>query len=65
MLEVGDKVIIKDEETPLTVKEIITHSDFRVGPQTYTVYRLYFEEDHQPEFDWRVTKIIKHNEEEN
>lgn len=62
MIEVGDKVIIKDEETPLTVRYITVHDNFKVGPQTYKVHRLYFEEDHQPEFEWRVTRIIKKGE---
>lgn len=64
MLEVGDRVIIRGEEKPLTIKRIIVHNDFKVGPIVSKVYRLYFEENHQPEFDWRVEQIIKHNEEE-
>lgn len=56
-IEIGDKVRIKDEPNLLTVKYIIDHDNFRVGPETYTVQRLYFEEDHQPEYDWRVTEI--------
>lgn len=57
MIEVGDKVRIKDEPNLLTVKYIIDHRGFKVGPNVYTVQRLYFEEDHQPEYDWRVTEI--------
>lgn len=62
-LEVGDKVIIKDEQEPLTIKDITVYDDFKVGSKVYTSRRLYFEEDHQPEFDWRVTQIIKKGEE--
>lgn len=56
-IEVGDKVRIKQEKDLLTVKYIIENDDFKVGPNTYTVQRLYFEEDHQPEYDWRVTEV--------
>lgn len=62
MIEVGDKVIIKNENKPVTVKHIIVHDNFKIGPEVFKVHRLYFEEDHQPEFDWRVTKIIKKGE---
>ena len=56
-IEVGDKVRIKDEPETLTVKYIIENPEFKAGPNTYNVQRLYFEEDHQPEYDWRVTEI--------
>lgn len=56
-IEVGDKVRIKNEPNLLTVKYIIENDNFKVGPNTYTVQRLYFEENHQPEYNWRVTEI--------
>ena len=56
-IEVGDKVRIKDETELLTVRYIIDHDNFKAGPNVYTVQRLYFKEDHQPEYDWRVTEV--------
>lgn len=56
-IKIGDKVRIKDEPNLLTVKYIIEDDNFRAGPETYTVQRLYFVENHQPEYDWRVTEI--------
>ena len=57
-LKKGDKVIIKNETEPLTIREIVEHKNFRVGPKDYTVRRLYFVEKHQPEFEWRISKIL-------
>lgn len=55
--KVGDKVIIRGELNPLTIKEVVDHPNFKVGPNVYTVQRLYFVEKHQPEWDWRATHV--------
>ena len=55
--KVGEKVMIRGELNPLTIKEVVDHPNFKVGPNVYTVQRLYFVEKHQPEWDWRATHV--------
>ena len=53
----GDKIMIRGEISPLTIREVVEHPNFKVGPNIYNMQRLYFVEKHQPEWDWRATHI--------
>ena len=55
-IKIGNKVRIGKEQNFLTVKDISTQI-VKIGPNEVELKRLYFEERHQPEFDWRVKEV--------
>jgi hypothetical protein len=57
-VEIGDMVRIGKESRFITIKEILPET-VRIGKEDVVLKRLYFEEKHQPEFDWRI-KEVKH-----
>lgn len=57
-VEIGDKVRIGKETDFLTVVEINSQT-VRIGQKDVELKQLYFKEDHQSEFDWRVKAVIK------
>jgi hypothetical protein len=57
-VEIGDMVRIGKESRFVTIKEILPET-VRIGKEDVVLKRLYFEEKHQPEFDWRI-KEVKH-----
>lgn len=64
MIKAGDRVKIKGEDKIFHVRTVIDHPNFKVGPDTFTIQRVYFVEDHQPEFEWRITEILGNKDDE-
>lgn len=59
---VGQKVIIGKEVKPLTVREV-KEETVSIDKRSVVLRRLYFVEKHQPEYDWRVKKILENTNE--
>lgn len=53
----NDVIMIKGERKPLKIRKIL-EEDVQIGEDKITLKRLFFYEKHQPEFDWRVTKVL-------
>lgn len=53
----NDVVMIRREHKPLKIRKIL-EEDVQIGEEKVTLKRLFFYEKHQPEFDWRVTKVL-------
>lgn len=54
----GDKVLLKGESSPLTVKDIIIEDVKVTRVLTVPFTRLYFKEYHAPVYSWKVVEIL-------